>query len=147
VRYVLDIGQLDGASEDCETHRKLRPGWRNWQTQETQNLPAFGPWGFDSLSGHHIEFEVAVPFVSPYQLSLWEWSPETRTVRQKRAKDRESLRDSRSFGAVRDLSDDSRESWIIAERVPVGFLPDENKSADAIVDSALKIFKRLVLLA
>ena len=29
------------------------PGWRNWQTQRTQNPPGFGPWGFDSPSRHH----------------------------------------------------------------------------------------------
>jgi hypothetical protein len=29
-----------------------RPGWRNWQTQRTQNPPGFGPWGFDSPSRH-----------------------------------------------------------------------------------------------
>ena len=28
------------------------PGWRNWQTQRTQNPPGFGPWGFDSPSRH-----------------------------------------------------------------------------------------------
>jgi hypothetical protein len=29
-----------------------RPGWRNWQTQRTQNPPGFGPWGFDPPSRH-----------------------------------------------------------------------------------------------
>src|SRR3981081_99312 len=29
------------------------PGWRNWQTQRTQNPPTFGSWGFDSPSRHH----------------------------------------------------------------------------------------------
>ncbi len=28
------------------------PGWRNWQTRETQNLVIARSWGFDSLSGH-----------------------------------------------------------------------------------------------
>ena len=28
------------------------PGWRNWQTRETQNLVPSGECGFDSLSGH-----------------------------------------------------------------------------------------------
>jgi hypothetical protein len=28
------------------------PGWRNWQTQRTQNPPTFGSWGFDSPSRH-----------------------------------------------------------------------------------------------
>jgi hypothetical protein len=32
-----------------------KPGWRNWQTQRTQNPPGFGPWGFDSPSRHHKE--------------------------------------------------------------------------------------------
>ena len=30
-----------------------KPGWRNWQTQRTQNPPTFGSWGFDSPSRHH----------------------------------------------------------------------------------------------
>src|SRR5882724_6233759 len=30
-----------------------RPGWRNWQTQRTQNPPTFGSWGFDPPSRHH----------------------------------------------------------------------------------------------
>ena len=29
-----------------------QPGWRNWQTQRTQNPPGFGPWGFDPPSRH-----------------------------------------------------------------------------------------------
>ena len=29
-----------------------RPGWRNWQTQRTQNPPSFGSWGFDPPSRH-----------------------------------------------------------------------------------------------
>ncbi len=28
------------------------PGWRNWQTQGTQNPPGFGPCGFDSRPRH-----------------------------------------------------------------------------------------------
>ncbi len=30
----------------------LQPGWRNWQTQRTQNPPTFGSWGFDPPSRH-----------------------------------------------------------------------------------------------
>ena len=30
------------------------PGWRNWQTRETQNLVPSGECGFDSLSGHSL---------------------------------------------------------------------------------------------
>src|SRR5258708_2252151 len=33
-------------------HLPSTPGWRNWQTQRTQNPPDFGPWGFDSPSRH-----------------------------------------------------------------------------------------------
>src|SRR5580698_8472870 len=29
-----------------------QPGWRNWQTQRTQNPPGFGPWGFEPPSRH-----------------------------------------------------------------------------------------------
>src|SRR6266853_6645052 len=34
-------------------HLQVEPGWRNWQTQRTQNPPTFGSWGFDSPSRHH----------------------------------------------------------------------------------------------
>ena len=30
-----------------------RPGWRNWQTQRTQNPPRATSWGFDPPSRHH----------------------------------------------------------------------------------------------
>ena len=33
------------------------PGWRNWQTQRTQNPPGFGPWGFDPPSRHHLKYQ------------------------------------------------------------------------------------------
>src|ERR1035438_8834728 len=35
-----------------EWFESFTPGWRNWQTQRTQNPPGFGPWGFDSPSRH-----------------------------------------------------------------------------------------------
>jgi hypothetical protein len=30
-----------------------KPGWRNWQTQRTQNPPRATAWGFDPPSRHH----------------------------------------------------------------------------------------------
>src|ERR1700678_1346767 len=39
--------------ERTVVHFIIEPGWRNWQTQRTQNPPGFGPWGFDSPSRHH----------------------------------------------------------------------------------------------
>ena len=36
----------------AERLERFTPGWRNWQTQRTQNPPDFGPWGFDSPSRH-----------------------------------------------------------------------------------------------
>ncbi len=33
----------------------LRPGWRNWQTRQTQNLVLAREWEFDPPSGHHDE--------------------------------------------------------------------------------------------
>ena len=30
-----------------------KPGWRNWQTQRTQNPPRATSWGFDPPSRHH----------------------------------------------------------------------------------------------
>src|SRR5579859_3912412 len=44
------------------------PGWRNWQTQRTQNPPGFGPWGFNSPSRHHIS--VAMLHTAREQSSL-----------------------------------------------------------------------------
>jgi hypothetical protein len=32
--------------------KSSEPGWRNWQTQRTQNPPTFGSWGFNSPSRH-----------------------------------------------------------------------------------------------
>jgi probable rRNA maturation factor len=32
----------------------IAPGWRNWQTQRTQNPPRVTSWGFDPPSRHHI---------------------------------------------------------------------------------------------
>ena len=40
----------------CFFHLPREPGWRNWQTQRTQNPPGFGPWGFDSPSRHQLKF-------------------------------------------------------------------------------------------
>jgi hypothetical protein len=32
--------------------RPTEPGWRNWQTQRTQNPPRATSWGFDPPSRH-----------------------------------------------------------------------------------------------
>ena len=50
--FVLGLQMLE-----CNIGRKIKhfheePGWRNRQTQRTQNPPGFGPWGFDSPSRH-----------------------------------------------------------------------------------------------
>src|ERR1700678_3205092 len=39
--------------ERTVVHFIIEPGWRNWQTQRTQNPPGFRPWGLDSPSWHH----------------------------------------------------------------------------------------------
>ena len=31
----------------------VAPGWRNWQTRQTQNLVLAREWEFDPPSGHH----------------------------------------------------------------------------------------------
>ena len=33
---------------------RCSPGWRNWQTQGTQNPPIFGSCGFKSHPGHSV---------------------------------------------------------------------------------------------
>ena len=35
------------------SHPSHKPGWRNWQTQRTQNPPIARSWGFDPPSRHH----------------------------------------------------------------------------------------------
>src|ERR1700684_2384207 len=55
--HSVTIAVLDEKDIECEISCKIKhfhevPGWRNWQTQRTQNPPGFGPWGFDSPSRH-----------------------------------------------------------------------------------------------
>jgi hypothetical protein len=38
------------------------PGWRNWQTQRTQNPSEAIPWGFDSPSRHHLSSLVSLVY-------------------------------------------------------------------------------------
>src|ERR1700731_4530836 len=45
------------------------PGWRNWQTQRTQNPPTFGSWGFDSPSRHHLSLVVSITLV--HRWNFW----------------------------------------------------------------------------
>src|ERR1700678_4854050 len=47
-------------------HLQVEPGWRNWQTQRTQNPPGFGPWGLNSPSLHQL--------LSLYRTMLYEAS-------------------------------------------------------------------------
>jgi hypothetical protein len=56
--HTFTFAVVDEKDIECETSRRIRhfhevPGWRNWQTQRTQNPPTFGSWGFDSPSRHH----------------------------------------------------------------------------------------------
>ena len=56
--HSFTIVVLDEKGRECEISCKIKhfhevPGWRNWQTQRTQNPPIFGSWGFDSPSRHH----------------------------------------------------------------------------------------------
>ena len=46
---------------------KAQPGWRNWQTQRTQNPPRATSWGFDPPSRHHTThlFSGKYVFISP----------------------------------------------------------------------------------
>lgn len=39
--------------------RKPAPGWRNWQTRQTQNLVLAREWEFDPPSGHHTELRLS----------------------------------------------------------------------------------------
>jgi hypothetical protein len=58
-RYKI-LSERDARHRDA--HEK--PGWRNWQTQKTQNLPVARPWGFDSLSGHQNSSQIFLEFFS-----------------------------------------------------------------------------------
>jgi hypothetical protein len=58
--HSFTIVVLDEKDRECEIGCKIKhfhevPGWRNWQTQRTQNPPTFGSWGFDSPSRHHFK--------------------------------------------------------------------------------------------
>ena len=56
---------FEAAAMPCDTEAACcnrstqitRPGWRNWQTQRTQNPPEATPWGFDSPSRHQDKFQ------------------------------------------------------------------------------------------
>src|SRR5246127_5617821 len=55
--HSFTIVVLDEKDRQCEISCRIKhfhevPGWRNWQTQRTQNPPTFGSWGFDSPSRH-----------------------------------------------------------------------------------------------
>src|ERR1700742_2260567 len=41
------------------------PGWRNWQTQRTQNPPRATSWGFDPPSRHQDSKELTAKITSP----------------------------------------------------------------------------------
>ncbi len=45
------------------------PGWRNWQTQRTQNPPRATSWGFDPPSRHHQQPKSLTPTPSQCVLS------------------------------------------------------------------------------
>ena len=56
--HSFTFAVVDEKDIECEISCRIKhfhkvPGWRNWQTQRTQNPPGFGPWGFDSPSRHH----------------------------------------------------------------------------------------------
>jgi hypothetical protein len=47
-------GKLGGIQRTfTEAGKTITPGWRNWQTQRTQNPPIARSWGFDPPSRHH----------------------------------------------------------------------------------------------
>jgi hypothetical protein len=57
--YSFTFAVVDEQDRRCEISCKIKhfhevPGWRNWQTQRTQNPPTFGSWGFDSPSRHQL---------------------------------------------------------------------------------------------
>ena len=60
--YVLDEKDIEFEISFRIKHFHEVPGWRNWQTQRTQNPPTFGSWGFASrhqqVSSVSIEFSI-----------------------------------------------------------------------------------------
>ena len=48
---ILAMGTVRVAVDTYE------PGWRNWQTQRTQNPRIASPWGFDPPSRHHLRYQ------------------------------------------------------------------------------------------
>src|SRR5271155_5009625 len=51
-------------------HEGAAPGWRNWQTQRTQNPPRATSWGFDPPSRHQDKIHKMNRLQRPKPLSL-----------------------------------------------------------------------------
>ena len=53
-KFILRCGNLATQQESRpDRESPSKPGWRNWQTQRTQNPSKATSWGFKSPSRHH----------------------------------------------------------------------------------------------
>src|ERR1700683_4025805 len=52
VRHGAAADILSEPDTAARSRRPSEPGWRNWQTQRTQNPPIARSWGFDPPSRH-----------------------------------------------------------------------------------------------
>jgi hypothetical protein len=50
--FIPRYGNLATQQEPSHRESPSKPGWRNWQTQRTQNPPRATSWGFDPPSRH-----------------------------------------------------------------------------------------------
>ena len=72
--HSFTFAVVDEKDLECEIGCRIKhfhevPGWRNWQTQRTQNPPGFGPWGFDSPSRHQvIQSSKSISFIKSWHL-------------------------------------------------------------------------------
>ena len=66
----------------CFFCQPTEPGWRNWQTQRTQNPPGFGPWGFDSPSRHQIKHQLVDPALLLLHSRSYELAKKIAVVRR-----------------------------------------------------------------
>ena len=56
--------------EKIASPNEVAPGWRNWQTQRTQNPPRATSWGFDPPSRHQDNKRLIWKMIPPVERSF-----------------------------------------------------------------------------
>jgi hypothetical protein len=70
-KLLVSMGGLGG--NRVKLFLRAKPGWRNWQTQRTQNPPRATSWGFDPPSRHqqNKEFKLNWPLQGGEARIVW----------------------------------------------------------------------------